>query len=165
MLARTFVIALLAAGSLALIPVASGATTLTGRYARCSDPHPKTYTTCPDVLTLTSQKVADIQFKVKKKYCSANDLAPGEPGVWALYNGLKIHNGRISGSLDYNNYSADNQGAPDDIGVSFRWTGKVVSGKLLHLVLTGKVTSAGSDVADCAGVSFTETHDLKAVGF
>lgn len=39
------------------------------------------------------------------------------------------------------------------------------SGKRIHLVLTGKVTTARTTVSDCAGVSFTEAHDLCAVGF
>lgn len=161
MLARAAAV-LTAIASLSLIPVASGAT-ISGRYGRCSDPHPKTYTTCPDVVSVISPKLASIQFMVKKTYCS--EIAPKEPGVWAYFNGLKVRNGKVSGQLDYNNYSADNQGAPDDIGISFRWTGKVVGGKRLHLVLTGKVTKAGPDAADCAGVTFTETHDLKSVPF
>jgi hypothetical protein len=166
MLARAAVLALLASAtaSLTLIPVASGATAGT-RYARCSDPHPKTYETCPDVLTMTDPTSGDFQFMVKKTYCSASVLAPQDPGVWALYGTVTIRKGKISGTRDFNNYIPGAQDVPDDIGVSFRFSGTVVSPHRIRLVLTGTVTNAGASVADCAGVTFTETHILKTVSF
>lgn len=133
-----------------------------GRYGRCRDPHPKTYTTCPDVGS-TIGRYLTIEFMVEKKYCSA--IAPQAPGVWAFTNALRIKHGRITGKLDYNNYVPGARNVPDDLGISFRWTGKLLSATRMRLVLKGKVTKAGPAVADCAHVSFTETHDLRAVSF
>jgi hypothetical protein len=164
MRARLALAAILVTSSLAALPSATGAATIVhgDRYARCSDPHPKTYATCPDVASKIGHYYS-LEFMLKTKHCSA--LKPEVPGVWSYVNDLRIKRGKVTGKLDYNNYPAENQGAPDDYGIAFRWTGKFLSSKRLHLVLTAKVTSAGTSVADCAGVKFTETHDLRTVGF
>ncbi len=163
---RSLLAAAAVAALLMCLPAGSGAAakkvTLSGRYARCTAPHPKTYTTCPDVATATGH-VLSIQFMVKKKYC--DEIAPETPGVWSYFNDLKLKGSSLSGKLDYNNYVPGARDVPDDIGISFRWTGKVISATRIHLVLTGKVTHAGTSVADCRGVKFKETHDLRAVGF
>jgi hypothetical protein len=165
--------AVLALSSLALAPGVSGARpdataakaklVVGPRYARCSDPHPKTYTTCPDVLTNEGRGKLQIQFMVEKKQCSA--VLPETPGVWSYIAGLKVKRGKVSGTRHYDNYAEVDQGNPDAYGITFTITGKFLSSKRLHLVVKGKVDYAGSYFPDCAGVTFTETHDLRAVGF
>jgi len=174
MRARQATAAVLALSSLALVPGVAGARpdasaakaklVIGGRYARCSDPHPKTYTTCPDVLTNNGRGNLQIQFMVKKKHCSA--IVPETPGVWSYVAGLKVKRGKVTGTRDYDNYAKVDQGVPDAYGVTFTITGKFLSSKRLHLAIKGKLDYAGSNYPDCvAGTTFTESHDLRAVDF
>jgi hypothetical protein len=132
------------------------------RYARCSVADPRDYTKCPDVATKEGGKYY-LEFMVRRQRCSA--IEPEDPGVWAYTVDLKIHKGRVTGIEKYNNYAEGAQDVPDDYGVTFTFTGRFLTSKRLHLTLKAKVTTTGTDHADCAGTSFTEAHDLTAVGF
>jgi hypothetical protein len=139
---------------------------LDGRYARCAPSaiHEKNINGCVDVLEGSKGKVT-FDFQVKRNYCAAVALQAGNPGVWSLYPEVTFRHNAFTQKYTYDSESIHSESDANEVQVAFTLKGRFTSRNSLTVQITGKVTLAGSTLADCKGVSIKETHVLKHVNF